>query len=974
MPIKQRVNNIKKSERDELKYRIITLENNLTALLVRDTDVQECSAAMAVHAGSLKDPDDCPGLAHLLEHMLFMGSEKYPSKGEYSRYMAQNGGWVNAFTSDFHANYHFECSVQGFYEALDRFAQFFISPLMSEESVAGEIKAINSEYLMNLGNDTRRLNMLVRSFSEEGAANRKFRMGNIKTLKRDGIVEKLKNFYENYYSANTMGLVVFSPKELDEVEIKVDEIFSKIENKNLAYQGFSKDPFPYKAENMKKLIKVVPVSDVNTLTLLWILPSHYPLKHKKKLLNYYSTLFSHRSEGSILNFLQKEGLATAVSSSKVDNEDYFSELSLQASLTRKGLKEWKKVVEVIGAYISMLKKAGPQEWFYQERKDIAELGFTFPSKMKGSSICKSFAISLIKAVQNDEDLDNILYDRLSYGEFDETALEMTVEEFTIDNALLILSSKEFKDECKEQESYYRTKYSVEQISEEVVQLFRDPTPEKWSTSGAQVGLPERNTLIPKKFVLLPPPEKILEHPQRIVKNGQTEVWHQQDARFRVPKVKVNAQIYTKSDLEGVPYSKYMMFRYLWVIIFNNFRSSTNYLASMAGCKFAVSVDHLYIAINGNCYSQSLQPFLDMLLDYLEKFKDFGDKQQFEDLKEGRIQALNNSLTEAPDFRGFDIMYRLLIDRRLSFEQSIEATKALTFEEFVELNQKIFSKVRFEWIIEGNIDAKTTKEITARFEERFRQIYQNKILEKHEINQQRIVKIQPKRTFIVEKDIIVEDEPNSCFIQAFQVGQGFEPYFAYTNFLSRYLNSEYYEELTTNQQLGYVADSVPVYLRGVYFFVFCAQSPVKNTEHIRVKTLEFLNKTKLKLVEMTEEKFEQIRAGCLSHVTQGYQNWSEKYADDMYEVMDHTYMFDRRKRKEQLFKGLTKEGVVEFYQKIFFDEARVLELHQYSMGRREEGERIRERRLREEPDLIYCDSDASFKAQQGFFVDKLAIIE
>lgn len=59
-----------------------------------------CAAAMAVGAGSFheefgKHPH---GLAHLLEHMLFMGSEKYPSENAYDNHLAKHGGFSNAFT------------------------------------------------------------------------------------------------------------------------------------------------------------------------------------------------------------------------------------------------------------------------------------------------------------------------------------------------------------------------------------------------------------------------------------------------------------------------------------------------------------------------------------------------------------------------------------------------------------------------------------------------------------------------------------------------------------------------------------------------------------------------------------------------------------------------------------------------------------------------------------------------------------
>ena len=37
------------------------------------------------------DPQDLPGLAHFCEHMLFLGTEKYPVENEYPRFLSEHG-------------------------------------------------------------------------------------------------------------------------------------------------------------------------------------------------------------------------------------------------------------------------------------------------------------------------------------------------------------------------------------------------------------------------------------------------------------------------------------------------------------------------------------------------------------------------------------------------------------------------------------------------------------------------------------------------------------------------------------------------------------------------------------------------------------------------------------------------------------------------------------------------------------------
>lgn len=73
-----------KSISDKRIYRPISLHNDLQCLVISDKDAQKSAAALSVEVGSLTDPREAQGLAHYLEHMLFMGTKKYPEENEYS--------------------------------------------------------------------------------------------------------------------------------------------------------------------------------------------------------------------------------------------------------------------------------------------------------------------------------------------------------------------------------------------------------------------------------------------------------------------------------------------------------------------------------------------------------------------------------------------------------------------------------------------------------------------------------------------------------------------------------------------------------------------------------------------------------------------------------------------------------------------------------------------------------------------------
>jgi insulysin len=168
---------ILKPRTDKREYRRVVLPNDLQVLIISDPDTDKAAAAMAVNVGSFNDPVGLEGLAHFLEHMLFYSSEKYPEEDSYSKYLTEHGGHSNAFTAAEHTNFHFDVSADYLDEALARFAQFFICPLLSADATSREINAVDSENSKNLTMDIWRMNQLTRMVSSKDHPFHKFGTG-----------------------------------------------------------------------------------------------------------------------------------------------------------------------------------------------------------------------------------------------------------------------------------------------------------------------------------------------------------------------------------------------------------------------------------------------------------------------------------------------------------------------------------------------------------------------------------------------------------------------------------------------------------------------------------------------------------------------------------------------------------------------------------------------------------------------------
>lgn len=75
-PAERITDNMERPALDDRSYRVIKLPNQLEALLIHDPETDKASGALDVNVGSFSDSDDMPGLAHAVEHMLFMGTKK----------------------------------------------------------------------------------------------------------------------------------------------------------------------------------------------------------------------------------------------------------------------------------------------------------------------------------------------------------------------------------------------------------------------------------------------------------------------------------------------------------------------------------------------------------------------------------------------------------------------------------------------------------------------------------------------------------------------------------------------------------------------------------------------------------------------------------------------------------------------------------------------------------------------------------
>lgn len=161
---------------------------------------------------SFSDPTEAQGLAHFLEHMVFMGSEAFPKEEEFDDFVSRCGGYTNAHTDAEQTCYVFEVLAQFLEPALERFSHFFRDPLLRESrwsvgaarwwnmmfrllltitspcpfffcSTSRELEAVDSEFIMNQQSDGVRRAQLLCHLARDGHPMHAFGWGNSRSLR-----------------------------------------------------------------------------------------------------------------------------------------------------------------------------------------------------------------------------------------------------------------------------------------------------------------------------------------------------------------------------------------------------------------------------------------------------------------------------------------------------------------------------------------------------------------------------------------------------------------------------------------------------------------------------------------------------------------------------------------------------------------------------------------------------------------------
>ncbi|NOQ80265.1 MAG: insulinase family protein [Gammaproteobacteria bacterium] len=217
-----------------------TLENGLKVIVKPDHRAPVVISQVWYKVGSSYESGGTTGVSHVLEHMMFKGTEKYPT-GEFNKIISRNGGEDNAFTSKDYTAYYQKLEKSRLKVSFEMESDRMRGLLLPKDEFDKEIMVVMEERRWRTDDKPQSLTyeqFYATAFDNSGYHNPT--IGWMDDLKNMTVAD-LNAWYQRYYAPNNATLVVVGDVEPDAVFTLAEHYFGPLK--------------PFKIEKLKPRVE-----------------------------------------------------------------------------------------------------------------------------------------------------------------------------------------------------------------------------------------------------------------------------------------------------------------------------------------------------------------------------------------------------------------------------------------------------------------------------------------------------------------------------------------------------------------------------------------------------------------------------------------------------------------------------------------------------------------------------------------------
>lgn len=882
-----------KSPNDDRQYAALMLPNGLQVVLVSDPTLENSSASLAVGVGSAHNPKDQLGLAHYLEHMLFLGTEKFPEPDGFMKYTQANGGMTNAFTAYDRTNYLFQINAGKFDEALDRFSDYFKKPTFDPHYSDKERNAVNNEWSLQKAQDPWNLYVLQGFTANPENPSAKFSIGNLETLKdKPGSVlnDEMRKFYDTYYSANIMKLTLVGKQSLPELKALAQKHFANIPNKNVALPEITVPGLT--KQEMGKSIHYKPIKELKSLYV------DFPVKSNKdqwrlKPNEFIHSLLTSEEPGTLGEQLRKQGLVKTLSA-YFDEDVYGPDgiLRVQADLTDAGLQKQDDIIAAIFAYVELIKRKGMDENYYRELQAMRKKDFANAPKPEPLEQ----AVGLTMA-QFELPVENLLNSEYVYDRYDAKSIKQVLAQLEENHARVWYVNP--NEKADKQVPFFDGKYAIRDITAEEYK--------RWDSLQAnyKFNLPPLNDLFTDKQA--PIVENTYLKPHQVVSKAGVEAFLVHPEFYREDKGQLSLQI-------NVDFAKSSPRQAVLSSLLNELFNKQNLtLIDRAGrASLGVELQSTVTNSQGIFISGYTTKHELLLTQLLKNFVELPITDQwFIESKDSLEKNLLNAKKNHVFRQLFSDLGRVTTKNGYSEDEQLAALKSVTKADLVAYHDAVKKGALLRLFAVGNYTEAQVKH----FAETAAQILPGTRLPSSRAVNAYVVPASGKVTEFKD-DVELAD---SAVLQTWFGSKKSDDEQAQLAVLNSLFGNAFFMQLRTHEQLGYVVTSFEFPVDDIPGFVMLVQSSNTDLPGIKARMDKFRKDYLATLKAVDEQDVEQAKQALIANVLQKPTDFYAEASRYTKEFWQGQYQFDARDRHLAALQKVTKADLIRVYENLLLNE-------------------------------------------------------
>lgn len=870
-------------ERKEMKVR---LENGLEVLIISDPGANTSAAALAVEAGYFDDPEEYPGMAHFCEHMLFMGSKKYPDENGFWKKITNANGLANAYTKEDRTVYMFSSNHDSFKEVLDIYAQFFIDPLFKENAVKRELLAVNQEYEKNIDSDAWRVHMVLKETASKDHPFSKFSTGSSETL---GKIElsALKTWYRKNYSAHKMHLVIYSNQD---VEASLRMVVTSFAAVPTILSSPREMPRTILSEEQKgHIFYIQPLQESRNLRMIWQMPPEIANDIHTKVPELIAYALSYQGENSLYENLKKEGLVEDLSA----GTDLFAKdsmfLNLDVQLTKKGVQAVSHIIKETFRTIHSLKTRGIPPHLFHESRKMREVSYAWQSRENSFSYVSDTADSMV-----DEPLDTYPQKLTTLSRFQPNLVQEALASMTPESAvfLVIAPPSLTKQEPNTKEKWMGAEYAVSKVDDEKLH--------EWATikPNQSAHTITANKYIPEKLTLLAKTKEAEEfEPTLLFDEPLGKCYFLRDRFYLVPEVALSIGI--KSPLiNDSPHNVALLD--LYILHLMNYLAPQISSANRAGLHVRFSQENLRFVLQFAGFDEKMDVFVASIFDNMKPV--LLSKAEFNQYKDELLNLYDSQEKSLSFVQGKAVLSSVLFNDAPTGKDLHTALSGVRYEEFLTYQEKVLQTAYLEATLGGNIDEGRAKNLWKNVKDRLQS--SPHVVREH-CKQKALSLPEGKGPFILTE---VNPLKGNAALLTLQLGSATYPKIASSSVLTKLLAEAFFNELRTKQQTAYIARSWTIEKCQTLHLFFGAHSTSHNASELLNRFELFLEDFERNLAtHVSSERFDTIKDSLTTTLSMPPSNLQEKIAQINTYAFVYDGQFRRREKIKDALGKLTYEG-------------------------------------------------------------------